>query len=159
MMDKKIPMTQRGYDQLQEELRHLKQVERYAVIKAIADARVHGDLSENAEYHAAKERQGFIEGRIIELEDKVSRGEIIDVSKLSGNNIKFGASVTLIDEDTEETNTYQIVGGDEADIRQGLLSITSPLARALIGKTVDDTVEVTTPSGSKAYSVIDVKFI
>jgi transcription elongation factor GreA len=159
MMDKKIPMTQRGYDQLQEELRHLKQVERYAVIKAIADARVHGDLSENAEYHAAKERQGFIEGRIIELEDKVSRGEIIDVSKLSGNNIKFGASVTLVDEDTEETNTYQIVGGDEADIRQGLLSITSPLARALIGKTVDDTVEVTTPSGSKAYSVIDVKFI
>ena len=158
-MDKKIPMTQRGYDQLQEELRHLKQVERYAVIKAIADARVHGDLSENAEYHAAKERQGFIEGRIIELEDKVSRGEIIDVSKLSGNNIKFGASVTLVDEDTEETNTYQIVGGDEADIRQGLLSITSPLARALIGKTVDDTVEVTTPSGSKAYSVIDVKFI
>lgn len=158
-MDKKIPMTQRGYDQLQEELRHLKQVERYAVIKAIADARVHGDLSENAEYHAAKERQGFIEGRIIELEDKVSRGEIIDVSKLSGNNIKFGASVTLIDEDTEETNTYQIVGGDEADIRQGLLSITSPLARALIGKTVDDTIEVTTPSGSKAYSVIDVKFI
>jgi transcription elongation factor GreA len=159
MMDKKIPMTQRGYDQLQEELKHLKQVERYAVIKAIADARVHGDLSENAEYHAAKERQGFIEGRIIELEDKVSRGEIIDVSKLSGNNIKFGASVTLIDEDTEETNTYQIVGGDEADIRQGLLSITSPLARALIGKTVDDTVEVTTPSGSKAYSVINVKFI
>jgi transcription elongation factor GreA len=159
MMDKKIPMTQRGYDQLQEELRHLKQVERHAVIKAIADARVHGDLSENAEYHAAKERQGFIEGRIIELEDKVSRGEIIDVSKLSGNNIKFGASVTLIDEDTEETNTYQIVGGDEADIRQGLLSITSPLARALIGKTVDDTIEVTTPSGSKAYSVINVKFI
>ncbi len=158
-MDKKIPMTQRGYDQLQEELRHLKQVERHAVIKAIADARVHGDLSENAEYHAAKERQGFIEGRIIELEDKVSRGEIIDVSKLSGNNIKFGASVTLIDEDTEETNTYQIVGGDEADIRQGLLSITSPLARALIGKTVDDTIEVTTPSGSKAYSVINVKFI
>lgn len=158
-MDRKIPMTQRGYDQLQEELKHLKQVERYAVIKAIADARVHGDLSENAEYHAAKERQGFIEGRIIELEDKVSRAEIIDISKLSGNQIKFGASVTLIDEDTEEKNTYQIVGGDEADIRQGLLSVTSPLARALIGKTIDDMVEVTTPSGSKAYSVIDVKFI
>lgn len=158
-MDKKIPMTQRGYDRLQEELKHLKQVERYAVIKAIADAREHGDLSENAEYHAAKERQGFIEGRIIELEDKVSRAEIIDVSKLSGNHIKFGASVTLIDEDTEETSTYQIVGGDEADIRQGLLSVTSPLARALIGKTVDDTVEVTTPSGSKAYSVVNVKFI
>jgi len=158
-MDRKIPMTQRGYDQLQEELKHLKQTERYAVIKAIADARVHGDLSENAEYHAAKERQGFIEGRIIELEDKLSRAEIINISKLSGNQIKFGASVTLIDEDTEETNTYQIVGGDEADIRQGLLSITSPLARALIGKTVDDMVEVTTPNGSKAYSVIDVKFI
>lgn len=157
-MEKKIPMTQRGYDLLQDELKHLKQVERHAVIKAIAEAREHGDLSENAEYHAAKERQGFIEGRIIELEDKISRAEVIDVSKLSGNQIKFGASVTLTDEDTEETNTYQIVGGDEADIRQGLLSITSPLARALIGKTIDDMVEVTTPGGSKAYSVVDVKF-
>ena len=159
MMEKKIPMTQRGYDLLQDELKHLKQVERHAVIKAIADAREHGDLSENAEYHAAKERQGFIEGRILELEDKLSRAEVIDVSKLSGTQIKFGASVTLIDEDTEETNTYQIVGGDEADIRKGLLSVTSPLARALIGKTVDDMVEVTTPGGSKAYSVVDVKFI
>lgn len=158
-MDKKIPMTQRGYERLQEELKHLKQVERHAVIKAIADAREHGDLSENAEYHAAKERQGFIEGRILELEDKISRAEIIDVTKLSGNQIKFGATITLIDEDTEENHTYQIVGGDEADIRQGLLSVTSPLARALIGKTVDDMVEVTTPNGSKAYSVIKVEFI
>lgn len=158
-MDKKIPMTQRGYERLQEELKHLKQVERHAVIKAIADAREHGDLSENAEYHAAKERQGFIEGRILELEDKISRAEIIDVTKLSGNQIKFGATITLVDEDTEENHTYQIVGGDEADIRQGLLSITSPLARALIGKTVDDTVEVTTPNGSKAYSVLKVEFI
>lgn len=158
-MDKKIPMTQRGYERLQEELKHLKQVERHAVIKAIADAREHGDLSENAEYHAAKERQGFIEGRILELEDKISRAEIIDVTKLSGTQIKFGATITLIDEDTEENHTYQIVGGDEADIRQGLLSVTSPLARALIGKTVDDTVEVTTPNGSKAYSVVKVEFI
>ena len=158
-MDKKFPMTQRGYDRLQEEFRHLKHVERHAVIKAIADARVHGDLSENAEYHAAKERQGFIEGRIIELEDKISRAEVIDVAKLTGSNIKFGATVTLIDEDTDENHVYQIVGGDEADIRQGLLSITSPLARALIGKTVDDMIEVTTPGGSKAYSVIKVEFV
>lgn len=152
-------MTQRGFDRLQEELKHLKQVERHAVIKAIADAREHGDLSENAEYHAAKERQGFIEGRIIELEDKVSRAEVIDVLKLSGSQIKFGATITLIDEDTEENHTYQIVGGDESDIRQGLLSITSPLARALIGKSVNDMVEVTTPNGSKAYSVIKVEYI
>jgi transcription elongation factor GreA len=158
-MEKKIPMTQRGFDRLQEELKHLKQVERHAVIKAIADAREHGDLSENAEYHAAKERQGFIEGRIIELEDKVSRADVIEVSKLSGTQIKFGATVTLIDEDTEEEHTYQIVGGDESDIRQGLLSVTSPLARALIGKSIDDTVEVTTPGGSKAYSVVKVEFI
>ena len=158
-MDKKIPMMQRGYERLQEELRHLKQVERYAVIKAIADAREHGDLSENAEYHAAKERQGFIEGRILELEDKISRAEIIDISKLSGHHIKFGATVTLIDEDTEESHTYQIVGEDESDIRQGLLSVTSPLSRALIGKTVDDMIEVTTPNGSKAYSVTKVDFI
>lgn len=158
-MDKKFPMTQRGYERLQEELKHLKHVERQAVIKAIADARIHGDLSENAEYHAAKERQGFIEGRILELEDKVSRAEVIDATKLSGSNIKFGATVTLIDEDTEENHTYQIVGGDEADIRQGLLSITSPLARALIGKKADDMVEVTAPGGSKAYSVIKVEYI
>ncbi|MBW8308368.1 MAG: transcription elongation factor GreA [Candidatus Paracaedibacteraceae bacterium] len=158
-MDKKIPMTQNGYDRLQEELKNLKHVDRQEVIRAIAEAREHGDLSENAEYHAAKERQGFIEGRILELEDKISRAEIIDVSKLSGSDIKFGATVTLIDEDTEENHRYQIVGGDESDIRQGRISITSPLARALIGKGVDDMVEVTTPGGSKAYSVVKVEYI
>lgn len=158
-MIQKVPMTQGGFDRLQEELRHLKHIERPSVITAIADAREHGDLSENAEYHAAKERQGFIEGRIIELEDKISRAEIIDVKRLSGNTIKFGVTVTLIDEDTEETHRYQIVGGDEADIKKGLLSITSPLARALIGKTVDDTVEVSTPSGSKAYSITKLEYI
>ena len=158
-MEKKIPMTRGGYDRLQEELRHLKHVERPAVIRAIAEARVHGDLSENAEYHSAKERQGFIEGRILELEDKISRADIIDISRLNGSDIKFGATVTLIDEDTEENHCYQIVGGDEADIKRGLLSITSPLARALIGKTVDDMIEVTTPGGSKAYSVLKVEYV
>lgn len=158
-MDKKIPMTPQGYDRLQEELKNLKHTDRQEVIRAIAEAREHGDLSENAEYHAAKERQGFIEGRILELEDKISRAEIIDVSKLSGSDIKFGATVTLIDEDTEENHTYQIVGGDESDIRQGRISITSPLARALIGKSVDDMVEVTTPGGSKAYSILKVEYI
>jgi transcription elongation factor GreA len=153
-MEKKIPMTEKSYVQLQEELRHLKHIERPAVIRAIADAREHGDLSENAEYHAAKDRQGFIEGRIAELEAKVSLADVIDVSKLSGTNIKFGATITLVDEDTEEEHLYQIVGGDEADIRQKKLSITSPLARALIGKTAGDMVEVTTPSGSRAYTVL-----
>ena len=158
-MEKKIPMTANGFNMLRDELQHLKTVERFAVIQAIADARVHGDLSENAEYHAAKDRQGFIEGRIAELEDKVSRGEIIDVSKLSGTTIKFGATVTLKDQDTDETHTYQIVGGDEADISKGLLSITSPLARALIGKSVKDTIEVNTPGGGKAYTVLKLEFI
>lgn len=157
-MEKKIPMTEKSFSQLQEELRHLKQVERPAVIRAISDAREHGDLSENAEYHAAKERQGFIEGRIAELEAKISLAEVIDVSKLSGTYIKFGATITLIDEDTEEEHLYQIVGGDEADIRQQKLSITSPLARALIGKTIGDMVEVTTPNGSRAYTVLKVEF-
>jgi len=157
-MEKKIPMTEKSYSQLQEELRHLKHVERPAVIRAIADAREHGDLSENAEYHAAKERQGFIEGRIVELEAKISLAEVIDVSKLSGTFIKFGATITLVDEDTEEEHLYQIVGGDEADIRQQKLSITSPLARALIGKTIGDMVEVTTPNGSRAYTVLKVEF-
>lgn len=157
-MEKKIPMTEKSYLQLQEELRHLKQVERPAVIRAIADAREHGDLSENAEYHAAKDRQGFIEGRIVELESKISLADVIDVSKLSGENIKFGATITLVDEDTEEEHLYQIVGGDEADIRQQKLSITSPLARALIGKTIGDMVEVTTPGGSRAYTVLKVEF-
>lgn len=154
----KVPMTAAGYSRLQEELRHLKAVERPAVIKAIAEAREHGDLSENAEYHAARERQGFIEGRVMELEDKISRAEVIDVSKLSGEYIKFGATLTVADEDTDEETTYQIVGQDESDIKQGLLSITSPLARALIGKSVGDMVEVSTPGGSKSYEIVKVEY-
>lgn len=151
-------MTARGFNRLQEELKHLKGVERPAVIRAIAEAREHGDLSENAEYHAARERQSFIEGRVMELEDKISRAEVIDPAKLSGNAIKFGATVTLADEDTDEEVTYQIVGQDESDIRQGLVSITSPLARALIAKQVGDTVEVTTPGGSKSYEIVGIAF-
>jgi len=157
-MEQKIPMTERSYLHLQDELRHLKQVERPAVIRAISEAREHGDLSENAEYHAAKDRQGFIEGRIAELETKISLAKVIDVSKLSGTSIMFGATITLIDEDTQEEHIYQIVGGDEADIRKGKLSITSPLARALIGKTIKDVVEVTTPGGSRAYTVLKVDY-
>jgi len=154
----KVPMTAVGYKRLQDELRHLKLVERPAVIKAIAEAREHGDLSENAEYHAARERQSFIEGRVLELEDKISRADVIDVSKLSGETVKFGASVTVADEDTDEEITYQIVGQDESDIKNGLLSITSPLARALIGKSIGDNVEVTTPNGSKSYEIVSIDF-
>lgn len=154
----KIPMTGDGFQRLEEELRHLKLNERPAVIRQIAEAREHGDLSENAEYHAARERQSFIEGRVAELEDKISRAEVIDVSKLSGKQIKFGATITVVDEDTDERNSYQIVGPDEADIREKRLSITSPLARAVIGKKVGDTVEVTTPNGSKSYEIVKVAF-
>ncbi|OYQ33426.1 transcription elongation factor GreA [Niveispirillum lacus] len=154
----KVPMTARGYNRLQDELKHLKSIERPAVIKAIAEAREHGDLSENAEYHAARERQSFIEGRVMELEDKISRAEVIEPTKLSGNAVKFGATITLADEDTDEEVTYQIVGQDESDIKQGLISITSPLARALIGKSVGDSVEVTTPGGSKSYEVVGIAF-
>ena len=154
----KIPMTSDGFDRLEEELKQLKSVERPAVIRAIAEAREHGDISENAEYHAARELQSFIEGRVLELEDKISRAEVIDVSKLSGKVIKFGATVTLIDEDTDEKSAYQIVGEDEADIKSKRLAITAPLARALVGKTVGDTVEVTTPGGSKSYEVSKVQF-
>jgi transcription elongation factor GreA len=154
----KVPMTARGFTRLQDELRHLKSVERPAVIKAIAEAREHGDLSENAEYHAARERQSFIEGRVMELEDKISRAEVIDVTRLSGNSVKFGATVTLADEDTDEEVTYQIVGQDESDIRSGFIAITSPLARALIGKVAGDAVEVTTPGGSKSYEVVSIAF-
>ncbi|MFM2043247.1 MAG: transcription elongation factor GreA [Pseudomonadota bacterium] len=151
-------MTARGFTRLQDELKHLKSVERPAVIKAIAEAREHGDLSENAEYTAARERQSFIEGRVMELEDKISRAEVIDPARLSGDTIKFGATVTLADEDTDEESTYQIVGQDESDIKGGFISITSPLARALIGKHVGDTVEVTTPGGSKSYEIIGIAF-
>ncbi len=154
----KIPMTADGYARLEEELRHLRSVARPEVIRAIAEAREHGDISENAEYHAARERQSFIEGRVAELEDKISRAEIIDVSKLTGKQVKFGATVTLIDEDTEEKTVYQIVGEDEADIKSKRLAITSPLARALVGKSVGDTVEVTTPGGSKSYEISKVAF-
>jgi transcription elongation factor GreA len=154
----KIPMTADGLQRLEEELRHLKLVERPAVIRAIAEAREHGDLSENAEYHAARERQSFIEGRVAELEDKIARAEVIDVSKLSGKQVMFGATITLVDEDTDEKASYQIVGPDEADVKAKRLSVTSPLARALIGKKVGDSVEVTTPSGSKSYEIVRVAF-
>jgi transcription elongation factor GreA len=153
----KLPMAAHGLERLQQELKHLKNVERHAVIKAISEAREHGDLSENAEYHAARDRQGFIEGRIKELEDKVARAEVIDVSKLSGKDIKFGAKVTLLDDETEDEATYQLVGVDEADIKQGLLSISSPLARALIGKSVGDTCDISTPGkGFKSYEILKV---
>mgnify|MGYP001553477044 FL=1 len=154
----KVPMTVVGYERLEAELKHLKSVERSAVIRAIASAREHGDLSENAEYHAAKERQGFIESRVLELEDKLRRAEVIDVGKLSGKQIKFGATIVLADEDTDEELTYQIVGADEADIKAGLLSITSPLARTLIGKAAGEAVEVTTPGGSKSYEIVSVVY-
>ena len=154
----KVPITGKGFSALEEELRHRQQVERPRIIQAISEARALGDLSENAEYHAAKEAQSLNEGRILELESMISRAEIIDVSKLSGNRIKFGATVKLIDEDTDEEKTYQIVGEPEADVRSGRVSVTSPIARALMGKTVGDTVEVTTPGGGKSYEVMDVMF-
>lgn len=154
----KVPMTADGFARLEEELKNLKSVERPAVIRAIAEAREHGDLSENAEYHAARERQSFIEGRVMELEDKISRAEIIDVAKLTGDQVKFGATVTLIDEDTDEKTVYQIVGEDEADISSRRLAVTAPLARALINKAVGESVEVTTPGGSKSYEIAKVQF-
>ncbi len=155
----KVPMTLKGYDAMQVELANLKNIERPNVIKAIAEAREHGDLSENAEYHAARERQGFIEARITDLESKVGRAEIIDTTKISGDTIKFGATVTLFDEDDEKEIVYQIVGSDEADAKKGKLSITAPLSRALIGKSVDDSVEVNTPSGGKAYTIEKICYI
>jgi transcription elongation factor GreA len=154
----KVPMTVGGFQHLQDELKRLKSVDRPAIIRAIAEARTHGDLSENAEYHAARERQSFIEGRVGELEDKIARAEVIDVTKLSGSVIKFGATVRLADEETDEEQTYKIVGEDEADIRNGRLSVTSPLARALIGKEKGDSVEVSTPRGQKSYEVVTVDF-
>ncbi len=157
-MIEKIPMTLPGFERLEEELKHLKSSERPAIVKAIAEAREHGDLSENAEYHAARERQSFVEGRIQELEDKISRADVIDVSKLAGKVVKFGATVVLVDEDSEEQVKYQIVGQDESDIKEGRLSVTAPLARALIGKTVKDKVEVSTPGGSKSYEIIKVAY-
>lgn len=158
-MTERVPMTAPGHKRLEEELRYLKSVARPEVIKAIAEARAHGDLSENAEYHAARERQSFIEGRLLELEDKIARAEVIDPSKLTGKTVKFGATVQLLDDDTEEKLTYQIVGELEADVAKGRLSITAPLSRALIGKTVGDSVEVMTPKGEKSYEVLKVKFV
>ncbi len=155
----KIPMTAEGFFRLEEELKHLKSIERPAVIRAIAEAREHGDLSENAEYHAARERQSFIEGRLAELEDKVARAEVIDPRKLSGKQVMFGATVTLVDEDTDEKAKYQIVGPDESDISSGRISISSPLARALIGKSVGDSAEVSTPGGTKSYEIVKVAFV
>jgi len=157
-VNSKFPMTATGFEALKSELEKLKSVERQEVIQSIAAAREHGDLSENAEYQAARERQSFIEGRVAELEDKISRAQVIDLSTLSGKNVKFGAKVVLADEDTGEKSTYQIVGTDESDINSGLLSITSPLAIALIGKTKGDSVEVATPGGAKSYEIISVKF-
>jgi transcription elongation factor GreA len=153
----KIPMTRRGFDTMESELRQLKSVERPAVIKAIAEAREHGDLSENAEYHAAREKQSFIEGRIKELEGVLGRAEVIDTARLSGP-IKFGATVRLMDEESEEERLYQIVGEAEADIEAGLLNIRSPLARALIGKEAGDSVEVRTPGGERSYEVLSVDY-
>jgi transcription elongation factor GreA len=151
-------MTQEGHEALQEELRNLKTVERPAIVKAIAAAREHGDLSENAEYHAARERQSFIEGRIGELEDVTKRAEIIDTSKLKGKTVRFGAKVKLADEETDEEITYQLVGEFEADIEKRKISIVSPLGKALIGRDVGDSVEVTTPNGVRYFEVVAVRF-
>lgn len=154
----RIPMTIEGHAALQSELKTLKTVDRPSVIAAIAEAREHGDLSENAEYHAAKERQSFIEGRIAELDDKLARAEVIDLSKLSGTRVRFGATVTLIDVDTEAEHVYKIVGDDEASIENGKISISSPIARALIGKEEGDEAEVSAPGGAKAYEIAKVEF-
>ena len=154
----KFPMTLPGLKRLEEELRNLKSVERPAVIAAIAEARSHGDLSENAEYHAARERQSFIEGRVQELEEVISAVEVIDPSTLSGDMVKFGAHVTLVDEETEKEMTYQIVGQHEADIKLGRLSISSPLAKTLIGKKVGNTISVPTPGGDRTYEILAVNF-
>lgn len=155
----KVPMTVQGHIDLEAELKQRTSQERPRIIEAIAEARAHGDLSENAEYHAAKEAQSLNEGRIKELEDKLGRAEIIDVSKLDGDRVKFGATVSLIDEDTEEEKTYQIVGDMEADVKQGKISLSSPIARALMGKETGDSVDVVTPGGGRTYEILGVKFI
>jgi transcription elongation factor GreA len=157
MVDK-VPMTPNGFAQLQEELRWRQQEERPRIIEAIAEARAHGDLSENAEYHAAKEAQSHNEGRITELEDFTARAEVIDLSKMSGSTIKFGATVKLVDEDTEEEKVYQIVGDQEADVKKGRISISSPIARAMIGKEAGDSIEVVAPGGSKAYEILSISW-
>ncbi len=155
----KIPMTAAGYSQLEAELRQRQSVDRPRIIQQISEARSHGDLSENAEYHAAKEQQSLNEGRIAELEDKISRAEVIDVSKLSGDTITFGATVTLVDEDTDEQRKFQIVGETEADAKAGRISITSPIGKALIGKKKGASVEVMTPKGAKGYEVLKIDWV
>ena len=155
----KFPITNEGFEQIEIELKNLKSIERPSIIKSIAEAREHGDLSENAEYHAAKEKQSFIEGRIADLESKISRAEVINTKKLKGNKIIFGATVTLGDMDSKKNIIYQIVGTEEADVENGKISISSPLAKALLGKKIDDTVEVYSPGGSKEYEIEDIKFI
>lgn len=155
----KVPMTAGGFVALKEELRWRQQEERPRIIEAIAEARSHGDLSENAEYHAAKESQSLNEGRVNELEDYIARAEVIDVTKLNGDKIKFGATVVLLDDDTEEKKTYQIVGDQEADVKSGRISISSPIARALIGKEVGDAIEVNAPGGARGYEIVQVQFI
>ncbi len=154
----KVPMTAEGFTTLEAEIKNLKTAERPRIIKLIAEARSHGDLSENAEYHAAKELQGITEARIADLEDKLSRADIIDVSKLKGSQVMFGATVTLIDEDTEDKVKYRIVGEVEGNVKEGKISITSPIARALLGKTKNDVVEVSTPGGGKSYEIVKVEF-
>jgi len=152
----KVPMTAQGLEKLQAELKQLKTVERPEIIKAISEAREHGDLSENAEYHSARERQSFIEGRILELEDVTSRAEVIDTAKLGGDTVTFGTVIEVADEDTDEEQTFTIVGPYEADISKGFISTSSPIARALIGKKVGDSVEVATPRGSKSYEILSI---
>ncbi|GBD56952.1 transcription elongation factor GreA [Gluconobacter wancherniae] len=154
----KSPMTAQGLQRLEDELRRLKSEDRPAVIRAIAEARAHGDLSENAEYHAARDRQSFIEGRVLELEELVSTAEVIDPSTLSGSQVKFGAHIELLDEESEKESSYQIVGVHEADIKQGLLSVSSPLAKSLIGKEEGDTVSVPAPGGDRTYEILKVSF-
>ncbi|MGI9312534.1 MAG: transcription elongation factor GreA [Alphaproteobacteria bacterium] len=154
----KVPMTISGHEDLQQEIKRLKTVERTSIIEAIAEARKHGDLSENAEYHAAKEQQAMNEARISDLEDKLSRADVIDITKLSGDMVKFGAKVQLIDEDTEKESNFQIVGEFESNISKGLISISSPIARALIGKKIGDSVEVATPGGGKSYEIMKIDF-
>ena len=158
MTMERVPMTTEGFKSLETELQRLKSEERPRIIQAIAEARAHGDLSENAEYHAAKEAQGMNEARVADLEDRLSRADVIDTSKLSGKTVKFGATVTLVDEDTDEKVKYKIVGDLEADVRAGKISISSPIARALIGKAKGDSAEVTTPKGARSYEILKVEW-
>jgi transcription elongation factor GreA len=154
----KFPITLEGYGALEAEIKRLKHEERPEIVQMIAEARAHGDLSENAEYHAAKERQGYVEGQILELEDKYTRAQVIDVSKLGGSDVKFGATVQIADEDTDEEKTYQIVGEFESDLENGKISLSSPIARALIGKEEGDSIEVAAPGGARSYEILKVEY-